>query len=163
MNIKTIVRNLKCVVFAYDRHYYVILSAIVNNKQLHDIFLFYIKDVKILLSMYRPNSPYNSIYTMTLNVLIPLDKYKQDKLKFIIDTHNKFIKYIDFALEECDASMKLLLSIGASGKWTNQFDEMVNKIIHTDVQRYKYFISSQINIPLFDVKYIYGRTYNLKL
>jgi hypothetical protein len=98
---------------------------------------------------------------MTLNVLIPLDKYKQDKLKFIIDTHNKFIKYIDFALEECDTSMKLLLSIGASGKWTNQFDEMVNKIIHTDVQRYKYFISSQINIPLFDVKYIYGRTYNM--
>jgi hypothetical protein len=94
---------------------------------------------------------HNNIYTSSDDIIKFLVKYKQDKIKFIIDTHNKFIKYNDFALEECDISMKLLLSIGSSGQWSCKFDEMVNKIIHTDIQRHKYFISSQIFIPCFDV------------
>ena len=134
-----VIEKLKHIIKGYDIVYTVFSRCVVTNLMI----------------------THNNIYTSYDDIIKFLVKYKQDKIKFIIDTHNKFIKYIDFALEECDTSMKLLLSIGASGKWTNQFDEMVNKIIHTDVQRYKYFISSQINIPLFDVKYRYGRTYNM--
>ena len=98
---------------------------------------------------YLYSSNESDIYLSSMKIINMLDKFKYDKIKFINDTHNKFNKYIEFALEECNTTIKLLLSIEKSKIYTKQFDDMVNKITYTEIQRYKYFISLQPVIPPF--------------
>jgi hypothetical protein len=126
--LKVIITDLRHTAFFYE------ICSIQNLKAIT-------RDELSFVSYFLDNTNNYSLYKKIIDALV---KHKQDKLKFIIDTHNKFIKYIDFALEECDTSIKLLSSIDKTNLWTQQFDDMVNKIIYTEIQRHKYFVSLQI-------------------
>ena len=126
------------------------LKVVVTNF-IHDTVFYEICYIRISKNIITDKLSFDSYilniannYSLYKEIINALDLYKQYKLKFIIDTHNKFIKYVDFALEECDTSIKLLSSIGKTNLWTQQFDDMVNKITNTEIQRYKYFVSLQI-------------------
>ena len=130
---ENLINKLRYTINAYDIWYTLYKECATANDKIYSIY----------------NSNDSNIYLSSMKIINMLDKFKHDKIKFINDTHNEFNKYVEFALEECDTTIKLLLSIEKSKIYTKQLDDMVNKIIYTEIQRYKYFISLQPVIPPF--------------
>ena len=137
MDIKTIINKLKNVINVYDIWHTLHKECVTANDKIYSIY----------------NLNDSDIYLSSMKIINMLDKFKHDKIKFINDAHDKFIKYINYALEECDTTIKLLLSIYASNIINSQILYMVNKLVCTDIQQYKYFISSQLVIPFIDISF----------
>jgi hypothetical protein len=90
-----------------------------------------------------------SIFTNDYNNIIDrIDKFKYEKTNFIYDEFNKNLKYIDYALEECLLSEKILMTISNISKYDVALDKMVVTLINSNLQKHIFCISTYINKEL---------------
>ena len=94
-----------------------------------------------------------SIFTNDYNNIIDrIDKFKYEKTNFIYDEFNKNLKYIDYALEECLSSEKILITISNISKYDIILDKMVVKLINGNLQKHIVCISTCINNKLYKLE-----------
>jgi hypothetical protein len=87
-----------------------------------------------------------SVFTHDYNIIIDrINKFKYTKTKFIYDEFNKNLKYIDYALEECLSSEKILMTISNISKYDIALDKMVVTLINGNLQKHIFCISTHIN------------------
>jgi hypothetical protein len=87
-----------------------------------------------------------SVFTNDYDIIIDrINKFKYEKTKFIYDEFNKNLKYINYALEECLSSEKILMTISNISKYDIALDEMVVKLINGNLQKHIFCISTYIN------------------
>lgn len=73
-----------------------------------------------------------------------LEKYKIEKIEFIKEQFKQTSKHIEYALEECDMSIKLLSYIEHSNKYDVMYDNISHKILCNPVQKYNYCVSNTV-------------------
>lgn len=133
------------------------LSLIPNNRlyqKMHSFWQIIFENQKIKIDtidfvgticeskkLYSSSSLY--LYDQILN---KLDKYKIDKIKFMNAEYDKSMKYITYALEECDTVDKFLSSIKLI-KPVNTYDctniiEIIDNLLYNNLQKYTFVIST---------------------
>jgi hypothetical protein len=71
-----------------------------------------------------------------INIISSLDDYKIRKTRFMESEFNKYIKYCDYAEEQCIIQEKLLLSISQMYKYCDEINNIVETIIIEPIQKH---------------------------
>jgi hypothetical protein len=124
-----------------------LLSCEIINEHLHKMRTIHHKlniDIKIFNKKYH-------------NAIEKLEKYKIEKIEFIKEQFKQTSKHIEYALEECDTTIKLLSYIEHSDKYDMMFDNISHKLLN-NVQKYNYCVS---NVPAIKFKNIFKFTYGV--
>ena len=102
---------------------------------------------------YKNKTKIESIYTDYGKILTKLDNLKKTKIDFYNDEYKKNLKYIDYALEECNTSYLFMMSVididDCNIDYYNMYkiDNIINNLITNNIQKHSFCISTQLNIP----------------
>ena len=77
-----------------------------------------------------------------------LDILKKIKIHFVISKYNDCLKQLDYAVEECLAQEKLLVSLSKINKYDIDLDNLITNIIMLPIQKHIFCISIQFNIDI---------------
>ena len=131
-------------------------QIIFGNKKLRIDTINFVGTICESKKLYISSSSY--LYDQMLN---ELDKYKIDKIKFMNNEYDKSMKYITYALEECDTVDKFLSSINKI-KPSNKHDcinimETIDNLLYNNLQKHTFIIStiSKLNIDKLNIDNIY--------
>jgi hypothetical protein len=109
------------------------------------------------------------VYDEYEKILMEFDNLKKIKIDFCKNEYKKNLKYIDYALEECDASYLLMTRLVNIDTYNinyndiNNIDNIINKLIKNDIQKHIFCISTQIIIPHEIFKIFEMNCYNVYL
>jgi len=125
----------------------------------------------VLMETYQDiiNTKLVFVYDEYDKILMEFDNLKKIKIDFCKNEYKKNLKYIDYALEECDASYLLMTGLVNIDKYNinyndvNNIDNIINKLIKNDIQKHIFCISTQIIIPYEIFKIFEINCYNVYL
>lgn len=102
---------------------------------------------------YKNKTKIESIYNDYGKILTKLDNLKKTKIDFYNDEYKKNLKYIDYALEECNTSYLFMMSVIDIDDYNIDYynmykiDNIINNLITNNIQKHSFCISTQLNIP----------------
>ena len=87
-------------------------------------------------------------------IISSLDNYKTRKTKFINREFNKYIKYCDYAEEQCEIQEKLLLYIMQINTYADELNNIVETILTEPIPKHicSISINTIIVLPQFETK-----------
>lgn len=130
--------------FGVDADLY--LEVLKNISNIYDSEYEFINTYNSIKTSYKIIKQYiylkkNIIETVD-KILVDIENYKLNKIKYIRNHYEKSLKHIEYALEECDVVCKLLVYIEKSKIYNTSFDNIVTNLITFNIQKYKYYIST---------------------
>jgi hypothetical protein len=113
-------------------------------------FYHYIIEYNRIICLYDSIIRYNNNYNLKFkhacniydNIISSLDNYKIKKTQFMESEFNKYIKYCNYAEEQCIIQEKLLLSISQINKYCNELNDIAETIIIEPIQKHIFLIST---------------------
>ena len=139
-NVNECIKSITLKIYLYYRvtSFIFILKTKICNIGLH--LPYFVPKINIIYDK-LDNSNYNLI-------LQNLDNLRIVRKNLLFREHKKYMKYIDYSLEECDINMKIFKSIEKLNRYNLFIDNMINTLLISPIQKHVYCYSNIIDIKM---------------
>lgn len=121
----------------------------------NETYISLLDDLHLRIITYKTkyNNAIKNVYNDYDKVIYELDNLKRIKTEHYKMEYNKYVKYIDYALEECETSYLFMMNFSNINNYNMHYcdikfiDNTINTLIYNNIQKYTFNISTQIFIP----------------